>query len=190
MGYRLIALLAASLVGPAVSAGSTDGAYAPDGRLRAPDHYREWVFLSSGLDMNYDIRVGPAGESMFDNVFVDPVSYAAFLKTGTWPDGTLLVKEDRGASKKGSINRHGKFQTSSLRGLEVHARDSARFAGGWAFFFFAAAGAEPAQPIPASASCYSCHKAHGAVDTTFVQFYPTLLPVATDKKTLSSGYHP
>jgi hypothetical protein len=30
--------------------------------------------------------------------------------------------------------------------------------------------------------------AHAAVDTTFVQFYPTLLPVATAKGTLSKAF--
>jgi hypothetical protein len=42
--------------------------------------------------------------------------------------------------------------------------------------------------IPATASCYSCHEQHGAVDTTFVQFYPTLLPIAIEKHTLSPSY--
>jgi hypothetical protein len=42
--------------------------------------------------------------------------------------------------------------------------------------------------IPTTADCYSCHAAHGAVDTTFVQFYPTLLPIAKSKGTLSAGY--
>jgi hypothetical protein len=42
--------------------------------------------------------------------------------------------------------------------------------------------------IPQSADCYSCHAEHGAVDTTFVQFYPTLLPIAKAKATLSPAY--
>jgi hypothetical protein len=42
--------------------------------------------------------------------------------------------------------------------------------------------------IPLAADCYSCHAAHAAVDTTFVQFYPTLLPIATRKGTLSTAY--
>ena len=41
---------------------------------------------------------------------------------------------------------------------------------------------------PTSANCYSCHADHGAVDTTFVQFYPTLLPIAKSKDTLSAAY--
>ncbi|HYU45886.1 MAG TPA: cytochrome P460, partial [Terriglobales bacterium] len=33
-----------------------------------------------------------------------------------------------------------------------------------------------------------CHEQHGAVDTTFVQFYPTLLEIAKKKGTLAQGY--
>ena len=36
--------------------------------------------------------------------------------------------------------------------------------------------------------CYSCHEKHGAVDTTFVQFYPTLIKLAEQKDTLSANY--
>jgi hypothetical protein len=42
--------------------------------------------------------------------------------------------------------------------------------------------------FPTEAACYSCHAQHAAVDTTFVQFYPTLLPIAKAKGTLSAGY--
>jgi hypothetical protein len=42
--------------------------------------------------------------------------------------------------------------------------------------------------IPTTATCYSCHSEHAAVDTTFVQFYPTLLPIAKSKGTLAEGY--
>ena len=42
--------------------------------------------------------------------------------------------------------------------------------------------------MPATANCYSCHQEHGVVDTTFVQFYPTLMPIAKDKGTLIADY--
>ena len=67
-------------------------------------------------------------------------------------------------------------------GLEVHVKDARRFPGGWAFFAFRSR--DPAEPIAFSADCYSCHKEHAAVDTTFVQFYPTLLEVASERGTL------
>ena len=45
------------------------------------------------------------GHHMFDNVFVDSEAFKAFVKTGTWPDKTMLVIEVRSSAGKGSINR-------------------------------------------------------------------------------------
>ena len=39
-----------------------------------------------------------------------------------------------------------------------------------------------------TATCYACHSTNGAVENTFVQFYPTLLEVATRKGTLRESY--
>jgi len=186
-------ILAAALGLAGVAAIAADTADAPrgasyteDGKLRRPDNYREWIYLSSGLDMNYRERPMGMNHSMFDNVFVEPSAYRAFLETGTWPDRTILVMEVRGASNKGSINKSGQFQTAGLMGMEAHVKDSARFPGGWAFFAFD--DADGAAPLPQEAACYACHREHGAVDTTFVQFYPTLLGLAQQKKTLSAAY--
>jgi len=162
-------------------------AYTADGLLLVPADYREWIFLSAGLDMNYSEKADISGMSMFGNVFVNPEAYRAFRETGTWPDNTQLVLENRNASSKGSINKHGKYQTVETMGVEVHVKDTARFDGGWAFFA-SDDGIAPAQKFPATASCYACHRDHAAVDTTFVQFYPTLLPLAVKKATLSERY--
>jgi hypothetical protein len=159
--------------------------YAADGRLLFPKDYRTWVFLSSGMDMSYVDAPAMAGMTMFDNVFVNPEAYAAFQKTGTWPDRTVLVLEARGGQQKGSINKRGHFQTDRMA-MEVHVKDTARFKGGWAFFSFEGEG--PGKLFPTTAACYSCHEQHAAVDTTFVQFYPTLLPIARANKTLSPAY--
>ena len=159
--------------------------YTADGRMLFPANYREWIYLSSGLGMSY--TAGAQNMLMFDNVFVNPGAYRKFLETGTWPDKTMLVLEVRGAGSNASINKAGHFQTADRMGVEVHVKDVARFAGKWAFFGFED-GASPAKQVPVEASCYSCHLEHGAVDTTFVQFYPTLLGIAKEKKTLSAGY--
>jgi hypothetical protein len=180
------AALQAGAAGPppasAAPARAPDALVYREDRLQFPTDYREWVFLSAGIDMSYSDAMRD-GHSMFDNVFVNRDSYVEFLRTGTWPDRTILVMEVRGASEQGSINRHGKFQTTQLMGVEVHVRDTARFADGWGFFVFR--GTEPAPLVPATAECYACHRQHGAVATTFVQFYPTLLEIATRKGTLT-----
>jgi cytochrome P460 len=150
--------------------------YSAAGELTLPADYREWVYLSTGLNMSYS-AAAMAGHAMFDNVFVDPAGWAAFKRTGHWPDKAMFVLEARGASSRGSINKSGQFQTEDRMGLEVHVRDEARFAGGWAFFVFGE-GATSAVRLPEAADCYACHRAHGAVDTTFTQFYPTAKPIA------------
>jgi cytochrome P460 len=158
--------------------------YTSDGQMELPEDYRQWVYLSTGFDMSYSPGA-QAGHHMFDSVFVNPEAYKSFVETGTWPDKTVMVLEVREAKDKGSINQKGNYQ-GELMGREVHVKDKSRFQGGWAFFGFD--DAKTAKMIPTSASCYSCHQEHGAVDTTFVQFYPTLLPVATSKGTLSPAY--
>jgi hypothetical protein len=171
---------------PAQTANPPDGPqYTADGQMLFPAKYREWVYLSSGLGMSY--TAGAQNMLMFDNVFVNPGAYRKFLETGTWPDKTTLVLEVRGAGSNASINKAGHFQTADRMGVEVHVKDEARFAGKWAFFGFED-GASPAKQVPVQASCYSCHLEHGAVDTTFVQFYPTLIGLAKEKKTFSAGY--
>ena len=72
-------------------------------------------------------------------------------------------------------------------GTEVHVKDSARMKGdGWGFYGFD--NKVSGKLVERPANCYTCHEAHAAVDTTFVQFYPTLLPVAKAKGTLSKEY--
>jgi Cytochrome P460 len=136
--------------------------------------------------MSYSPNAMGMDHSMFDNVFVNPEAYKAFLATGTWPDKTMLVLEGRKAGTKASINKNGHYQTGEVMGREVHVKDEARFPGKWAFFN--SEDGVTAKLLPREMDCYSCHEQHGAVDTTFVQFYPTLLEIAKKKNTLSAAY--
>jgi hypothetical protein len=183
---KMTLLLATLLVPLAVPVQeAADPQYTSDGQLQLPEHYREWVYLTSGFDMSYTASMDMADHHMFDNVFVNPASYQAFQKTGTWPDKTELVLEVRNAQGRGSINQKGNYQ-GRLMAIEVHVKDDKRFPGKWGFFGFGEG--KTAKMIPTTADCYSCHAVHGAVDTTFVQFYPTLLPIAGSKGTFSAGY--
>ena len=175
-----IVLLLATLLAP-----DPAPQYTSDARLRLPEHYRDWVYLTSGFDMSYNPSMRTGGGHVFDNVFVNPEAYHAFVETGAWPDKTMLVLEVRDAKGKGSINQSGNYQ-GSVAGVEIHVKDTARFSGGWAFFSFD--DGKTGKTHPMTDDCYSCHAAHAAVDTTFVQFYPTLLPIAASKGTLSAAF--
>jgi hypothetical protein len=188
----LLSLLALSLLGisPPKKANVTSREspeYTTDGQLRIPEHYREWVWLSSDFLTASDPANMQAGEHrLFNNFFVNPEAYRAFLQTGTWPDKTMLVVEQRAAEDMGPSPNHKGMSQSSVIGIDLHVKDEARFPGKWAFFDFK--GSSTASMMPLTARCYSCHAARGVVDTTFVQFYPTLLPIAKNKATLSPAY--
>ncbi len=155
--------------------------------MAVPSDYRDWVFLTSSLDLNYSTSGDPGSGQMhmLDNVFVNPDAYKAFLRAGSWPNRTVLVKENRVAESAGTLSKSGRFQTGVMN-LEIHVKDT-RYPGGWAFFV-SSDGKAAGRLMPQTANCYSCHQDHGAADTTFVQFYPTLLSIAREKGTLSPGY--
>jgi hypothetical protein len=190
---RLFALLALAVAALSVSGEAPAPQYTEDGELVLPEDYREWVFLSSGVGMTY----GPVGAGrglppMFDNVFVRPEAYRSFREAGHWPDKTVFVLEVRYATSHGSINKDGHFQTD-LSGLEALVRDEGRFEDKWGFFGFPTRGGEPSRTgrkLGREAGCLACHTANGAVDGTFVQFYPTLLEVAERKGTLRPDFEP
>lgn len=157
-----------------------------DNQLAFPADYREWVFLSAGLGMNYGPNAPAAGQPQsFTNVYVNPSSYRAFMKTGAWPDRTLFVLEIRGSASEGSINRSGHYQTD-LRAIEANVKD-ARLPGGWGFYNFGR-NTSPVAPLPQSATCYACHRDNTAVEHTFVQFYPALMDVARRMGTVKKEY--
>ena len=190
LGLISLAAMAAALGLAAASRAEAPASaprYTADGKMEFPKDYRTWVYLSTGVDMSYVEGAGNPDAHIFDSVFVNREAYDAFVRTGHWPDKTVMVLEVRRGASKGSINKRGQFQTDRL-GAEVHVKDEARFkaTGGWAFFGFS--GEQPAPMTNPGAGCIRCHEGHAAVDTTFVQFYPTLLPIAQAKKTLSANY--
>jgi hypothetical protein len=147
--------------------------YSQSRALVRPQDYREWIYLSSGFGMEYSRESGRP--KMFTNVFVTPFAYEQFVKTGKWREQTMFVLEERFAATKGSINKAGRYQ-AGLAGLAVSVKDSSRFPEQWAYFSFPAIRTTSA-PNPKK-DCWQCHHSHGAVDNTFVQFYPTLKKVA------------
>jgi hypothetical protein len=159
--------------------------YTPDSQLKFPADYREWIFLSSGSGMTYG-PLAREGPPQFENVFVNPESYHAFLRTGHWPDKTTFVLEIRASESHGSINQKGHFQTD-IQGLEIEVKDG----NAWTFYNFPLTAETPAataKAIPRTASCYSCHGTNTAVENTFVQFYPQLYDIAEKKGTLNPGF--
>jgi hypothetical protein len=156
----------------APEAGPGKPQYTGDHQLLRPQNYREWIYLSSGVGMNYSPV--SSDHQMFTNVFVPQWAYSEFVKSGKWPDKTVFVVEERGSETRGSINKAGQFQ-SDLMGIGVEVKD-ASYPDKWVYFNFDQ-DSKSAQANPKSA-CWQCHEDHAAVEHSFVQFYPTLKPIA------------
>jgi hypothetical protein len=171
--WVFVSVCAASLQVSSPSSHADLPQYTNADELARPEGYREWVFISSGLRLSDRASCGEG--ATFTNVFVTPSAYHQFLATGNWPDKTVFVEEKRSSSNKGSLNKAAQFQTE-LMGISVKVKDATRFPEKWAYFSFDSS-AQTAKVNP-KAMCWQCHHDHGAVDSTYVQFYPTLKPVA------------
>jgi hypothetical protein len=71
-----------------------------------------------------------------------------------------------GSESKGSINKHGHYQTEDLMGIGVEVKDSAHFPEKLASLNFD----EDTQSAKANAKsdCFPCHEDHTAVEHSFV----------------------
>jgi hypothetical protein len=167
-----------------VNAASSTAVFDSNGRLQLPTGYRRWVFVGAPLTPN-GLNNGKAGFPEYHHVYIEEKNLDAYLKTGSFPEGTVIVKEltrvlvptfpdgsRTEPSGRGYFN--GEFD-----GLDVTVKDSKRFAktNGWGFFNFGhhpLPYAESAEEAPAS-ECAGCHAAYVAkTDMTWVQFYPML----------------
>ncbi len=147
-----------------------------DGAMTRPEGYREWTYVGTPLTPN-DMNKGNAPFPEFHNVYIDPSSWAAYKKTGKFPDGTTLVKELIDVGSKRAPSGKGYFMGDFI-GLEVTMKDSKRFKdepGNWAYFSFGHKYplAEKATMQPAG-NCNACHEASAAEDWVFSQYYPVL----------------
>lgn len=183
--YTVTAILALAtllIAAPEKEVGGSAPAYTADGKLIPPKNYREWIYLSTGLGMNY----GPSARagSMFTNVFVNPESYREFKQTGKWPDKTTFALEIYSPATHSQPNAAGQFQ-DMLVALEAEVKDTST-PEVWRYYDLMD-GSAPAAALPKGAGCFACHEENAAVEHSFAQFYPQILAIATEKGTLKPG---
>jgi len=179
----MFAVLAAGAPDGGARAGASGPAlprYVGDSLVR-PDGVERWVLAGASLGLGYSEPSGanaaPPPGALFHNVYIEPAAYAAFARTGRFPEGTMLALALYQPRQKVPPSRQGLFEGDRIA-VELAVKDGARYPGGWAYFNFgnAPAGAR-AVPLPRQA-CERCHAEHAADDHVFVQFYPTLRPLS------------
>lgn len=152
--------------------------FTADGNLIAfgPDVYREWIFVGTPITPN-DLNDGEAAFPEFHNVYINPSAWREWKKSGTFPEGTVMVKELTSVGAKKATSGNGYFE-GEFTGLEMSVKDSKRFpaeAKGWGYFSFGHKYPLKTQASPNRfTSCAQCHAANAASDMVFSQYYPPL----------------
>jgi hypothetical protein len=149
-----------------------------EGHLRRPDGWREWVYVGTPITPN-ELNPPAANFPEFHNVYIDPDSYAHYKKTGTFRQGTILVKELVSVGSKQAASGKGYFEGEFI-GLEATVKSDQQFPkepGNWGYFTFSHL--RPPYPATAqlkpTAECNAaCHQALAADDWVFTQYYPVL----------------
>ncbi len=167
-----------------------------DGKMKLPTGYRGWVFVGAPLtpeglnDGKYNCNAGGTNCTRsnfpeYHHVYIERQNVDAYLKTGSFPEGTVIVKELTRVlnptfpdSSRTEPSGRGYFN-GEYNGIDVTVKDSKRFAqtNGWGFFTFGH------HPLPygktaaesSVTECAGCHIANVAkTDMTWIQFYPLL----------------
>src|SRR3954468_14159602 len=142
--------------------------YTDAGELIRPADYREWVYLSTGLNMTYGANApNPTRNQPFNNVFVNRESYRRFLDSGRWPDKTIFILEIRRSEEHVRPNAFG-YTQAAVGGMEAAVKDPPNGAQPWAYYSFDGGDglAASAKALPPTASCQACHSTHTAVEET------------------------
>ena len=156
----------------------------PDGKVELPTGFRAWVFVGAPLTPN-GLNNGKANFPEYHHVYIEKKNVDAYLKTGEFPEGTVIIKEltrvldptfPDGSTKEPS--GRGYFN-GAYNGIDMTVKDSKRFAktNNWGFFTFG----HHSMPYDKTAAekpvseCAGCHIANvAATDMTWIQFYPLL----------------
>ena len=96
-----------------------------EGRLIRPVGYRQWVYVGTPLTPN-ELNPPEAPFPEFHNVYIDPVSYAHYAETGTFREGTIIIKELVSVGSKAAVSGKGYFMGEFV-GLEATIKDSEPF---------------------------------------------------------------
>ncbi len=168
---------------------STVPEYDAKGNLKIPTDFKTWIFVGSSLGLDYrsDVAEKTVREKApnqerrvgdFHNVYINPAAYEEYVKTGKFPDKTVLVMDVYQAKDKEPQNIvQGGHYSAAHRSVEVAVKNNNRPDGSktdWAYYAFLAPDKVTTAKAFKDGTCFDCHHKHADDDNVWVQFYPTL----------------
>lgn len=190
-----LSLRKTSPVGAQTEQYQTSAVFDSSGKMKLPTGFRKWVFVGAPLtpeglnDGKFNCnQPGGCTRSNFPeyhHVYIEQKNVDTYLKTGDFPEGTVIVKEltrvlNPTFPDSSRMEPSGRgFFNGTYNGIDLAIKDSKKYAKthGWGYYTF---GHHPmpydqtSEERPAS-ECAGCHIANVAkTDMTYIQFYPLL----------------
>src|SRR5262245_14392915 len=123
---------AARETAPAADSQQPPVVFETDGKVRLPTGFRKWVFVGAPLTPNA-LNHGEAGFPEYHHVYVEQKNVDVYLKTGTFPEGTVIVKEltrvlapSLPDGSREEVSGRGYFN-GEYNGIAMTVKDSRRF---------------------------------------------------------------
>ena len=173
----------------------TSAVFDSSGKMKLPTGFRKWVFVGAPLtpeglndgkfNCNQPGGCTRANFPEYHHVYIEQKNVDTYLKTGDFPDGTVIVKEltrvlNPTFPDSSRMEPSGRgFFNGTYNGVDLSIKDSKKYAKthGWGYYTF---GHHPMPYDPTSeerpaSECAGCHIANVAkTDMTYIQFYPLL----------------
>jgi hypothetical protein len=150
----------------------------PELQVPSVDYRKEWVQLGT-YALVADTPADDAKKLQY--VYTERKNLEAYLKSGSFPDGTVLVK-DVYAGKTKTLTCGTVSYAGDLVGRFILFRDSSnartasspRFGDGWGWAYYDGSETKMTVTTNYKTDCLGCHLPARATDMVYVQGYPLL----------------
>jgi hypothetical protein len=183
----MLSVLVALFCGSA-SAGQNSAGFSPyvdaKGNISFPTDFRStWVHLGTWVATSKP-QAGMGAEQAapvpgFHDVYTQTSSLRIYKKSGTWPDGSVIVMEVRALAWDDLATGHVMMEGDPLQWFMMVKDNKGRFPGnpiwgnGWGWAMFKPAAAAPNTVKDFKQDCFGCHEP-ASNDFIYRQGYPVL----------------
>ena len=161
----------------AVSAGWPSDVVSADGAIALPIDFDTWPTLGSWSTAGAD-----GVQNGMHQVYASPGAIEGFRASGTFADGTVLVKEVRGANTAALSTGAASYATEKqvwfvmVKDAENRFPDNALWGDGWGWALFEAADPSKQAASDYNTDCKGCHIPAESQDWVYAEAYPVLWP--------------
>jgi len=150
---------------------------AESGDITLPDGFETWPTLGSWSTADAD-----GVQNGMHQVYASPGTIEGFKQNGSFPDGSVLVKEVRGAATANLSTGAASYATKKqvwfvmVKDTQGRFANNALWGDGWGWALFEAA--DPAKQVATDykVDCQGCHIPAQETDWIYTAAYPVLWP--------------